>query len=695
MKNGYGAPFVSVVDGEDKHIRALVVSLKYSYRQEGGDTCMIKLRSANTSLVDLAEIQHGKKLVVKWGYIRGQASPERTVYIIDSEEAFDEKGVMVTLKCFPRAEYMKMVERNLIAPGSNIDEVAYTLAKASGVEYTGTEDEYALRGGLNRKPITQNDDGTENNAIDNTAVYRHRHYDLVVQAGIKDYSQIEKMKAAEPGGPWDLVARDDTLVMVKRDFSAPPERYWRWKGGDGQLLKFKYSSNNRDKLSKATNVEVSEWNGESKTFKEGNFNSTTDTNTVLGEQQPTSVRSSTLSQAVDDSGAPFKDVILGTIVPGYASGRIAEETIKYFNGEDDPDGLNDEFYLEEGEREAEDLDEPSNPLKGYASTSIDSSGRVWYTPFDGTPTVDQFGGDLPDDVGELKNLDRIVPFNAIVPLDLSTKIISTDPDASDDRGGAGNAAALGDNERAKAAMEIHSGSAKMVGYPSTMSGTIISILGVGVKNSGNWYILEATHVVEVGKAYLMDTKLLRNGAGLSDTGGNLTKTNLPTNNEPSTATEKEEQILITEAPVSETCRLLTLAEKEIYAGTILASQEAVGFYNYLNTGFEIKEGLETYKDLDGTVQYGSILFDLILDLEDRRFVDLLALVNNNVTSERVKKLLTNFEKEYGKMATAIDRGIICPKDENEKVLKPRLDLSMKALRTYLTKISTLLESKGL
>jgi len=70
------------------------------------------------------------------------------------------------------------------------------------------------------------------------------------------------------------------------------------------------------------------------------------------------------------------------------------------------------------------------------------------------------------------------------------------------------------NWRDEANLKNNPGYIEAIGDPNIVKGKIITILGVGKKHSGNWYITKVEHLIGDGKSYMMRIDIVRQGSNI-------------------------------------------------------------------------------------------------------------------------------------------------------------------------------------
>ena len=124
MQDGFASPFAFVYNDNEEQLPFKVTEFKYVYNESGEDLCNITIRSENTGVIDHPTVQAHKRILVIWGYMGQTASPKRVLYILDREEDFNTEGVVLTLKCVPKAFYLKLTQRQSVGEDVTIDDAS-------------------------------------------------------------------------------------------------------------------------------------------------------------------------------------------------------------------------------------------------------------------------------------------------------------------------------------------------------------------------------------------------------------------------------------------------------------------------------------------------------------------------------------------------------------------------------------------
>lgn len=471
MKQGFGAVYARVFNekGEDLDLR--LRRFVYTHSEKADDVCVIVAESMDPMFPDHPDLQEGKALKMVWGYIGGEQSQPRKVYIWDIKVRFGQNGVELTLECLDGLAYAKMKTSTAVRTNVTAEDIAKQIADDNGLKVVT---EFGREINTGRRQVIYQEPGSlspYSEAIDNTAVVKQHfiRHEFLTQGNKSDVEMLQQAVALEPDGPYDVVGRDDDLIIRKRDYSKKPIRALTYKGEDGHLIEFVPETKNRGTAA-AQEVEMKGWDKDNKSFYQGSVDESTDKNVRLGEElEPSKQENATLGDINGNSpGAP-------PLEKEKAKGTNMDFEIFKLNTESPALRVENRNY-----RPAKLM---GNSIGGIQITKENEKVQVGYTQ-------------AIDNTAVLLKTYR-------VPQKKTT--IET-PEAPP------NAGPIGNTERAKAAEEKNPGTVVMIGDPTIMSGEIISIINASKKYSGNYYISRAEHDVDFQAGYLLTLQVSRNGS---------------------------------------------------------------------------------------------------------------------------------------------------------------------------------------
>lgn len=482
------SPYLEVLDANRNAIKAQVKSIRYVYDEALDDQSVVVLESDDSNYVDIPAIQEDKAIYIIWGYIGiPESETMRKAYITDSIADFTATGVILTLKCLPKASYLKANSSANVSDDTDLPSFTEEAAKRLGLSLNNELGEGfgVVQTGFSKpaeivyeKFNNPNDPNDPRNgaiiqrgisaASDSARVrrdYAWKTYGSLPQANRSDAQVIEGMKNNEPLDNLVVSGRDDEVTIKQRNFSQPPVRAYEWRGGKGKLLEFKSGIKNTFNRSKSMLNTSDGWDPSTKTHIKGDVKNTLNGNEVLGESVPVNIE-----EILQDE----------TDYPG---------NVQYH-------GLFEQY---------ETTDEDGNKLQSYIRNSeLNGKSKFifrekkGYVP--GKFTKDSYL--LEQDVSSRIELKDVIP----VRFGKHNSSIEQNPESI------AGAVTQDQSDRTK---ELNKSSAVVLGDPLMVEGKIVRVDGVGRKYSGNWYITKAEHVVDES-GWLTILEITRNARGPVD-----------------------------------------------------------------------------------------------------------------------------------------------------------------------------------
>lgn len=483
------SPYIKILDSQKAVLNLQLRSLEYTYSESLEDHSKVVLESNNTTDVDTTEIQEDQSIHIVWGYV-GIPHTEtiRKVFIIDSKCEFTNTGVKITLRCLPKATYLKynaksVVRNNTSIPnlveelggrlGIGVENLVDTQESTSQVVKTGFSKPAELLYDVYNNPNDPNDPRNGNivrrgisSASDSARVrrdYSWKTYSSIPQNNQSDAQLLNAMQKLEPLDNLVISGRDDNITIKQRDFSQTPVILYRWGGENGTLLSITTSINNTFNKPRAMLTSTDGWDSLNKTFIQGDVKNTLEGSTLLGSK---------LNVNIEES--------LNTEVSGYPG------NVKYY-------GLFEEYNTEDSE---------GNKISSFIrNDELNGNSKFVFREKKGY-VPGKFSKDgylLEQDVVSRVELKGVIPVRY-------AKHMSTIEDNSADIAGAGI------EERSSRTLEMYRCSASAIGNPNLTEGKIIRITGIGRKYSGNWYITKARHEVDT-KGWIVHMDISRNAQG--------------------------------------------------------------------------------------------------------------------------------------------------------------------------------------
>lgn len=513
IDHGYGAPFVRLFYQKDsksliQELTFQLDSFSYKYDEEDDDVADIELQFESRNEPDREQWKQRTELLLMWGYIQGENSPVRKIYVQDMDWEFSGGKVSLKLKATDKAVSMKFEDSNEVHKNTNIIGVAKKMADTHKIkaflmgddngdppdfnnvpikpgEYVG---DYLTRVGKSRGgkkfeskrlyvriPIDNttinalNDPSTSNKKFDKPAPSikvlneeekknidaiiqsvtpdtqrNFKVYENIPQAGKTDAALLKEYLAKQKGG-YILDTRDDEITIRRRNFNQAPIKTYTYGGDKGDIISFKPMSKIRSKKSKAMAVGVAGWDPLNKNTYAGTITGLSDSNPTLAKFRQM------LRFYTDLSNQPGGGVLK------------VEQPIKIAQP-----------YLGS-------IESRSDHAQDYTKVDLGLYSRV---------TVN-------DKVAALKKA-------------MDNYIKTLQNGAYDPSGNAEDGYNNAFNERKAAELKMNPATATVYGDPTITVGKIITILGVSKKYSGNYYIISADHRVR-SNGFITELQMVRQG----------------------------------------------------------------------------------------------------------------------------------------------------------------------------------------
>lgn len=504
--------------------------ISYFFSSKNTDRTQLDIESSDPWITDIPGLQNFCSITVEWGYLEGPRV-RKQVTILDRSEEFTETGVCLQLFCYPKGMSLQLDTGNGVYSGT-FDEVANKIAEEHGLEYVSllgysdpiittleeTKEEINQKFGISKldnelavtgysvvnimKPGETPDNRNNTTAVDNTSAPLNTY--TFVQGNKSKLSMLNDYVNKEPGGPFAVVVSDNKLIKKKIDTGSPRKRSYYWKGGDGELLKFHLTTKNKENLKDAMNTNIGGWDKETKTYLSADFNASTDKTPRLGKSEPYSPK---IKGASSNVGIPLQSSSQGTVY------TIGEDSFLRNDKFGDiklptPKQVEKEPSVVELLESQEDVgtSESSNPANSpwNPQRSERQNGDITYVKLDArlSNTGQGFGpeGQIRGDVDNV-GVERKAMYNNLGRLTICP--------GNPDKDGYGNDASA---NRTEAALDTNTVEATILGDPLVENHVISAFYNVGKKNSGDWYIIKANHIVEVGQGYIVNLTLSKNAS---------------------------------------------------------------------------------------------------------------------------------------------------------------------------------------
>lgn len=288
LKETLGMPFAWVFDnnespifvkdeyGRDTNLNYLICNFKYKYDEENDDECKIKIRVVKQEQLNNPIFNVDTKLKVQWGYVLPQGkilkSHLRLVCIRDKEKDYKADGITLELICTDAISYLKNIRCTMVSDHDNLGDFIQEIGQGKYKATITVKGKTKLIAKQNfKKPqiiedktpieklkeipkpgINDIDSRNKQKSIDNWNKFDknikenfewYKEPDKVIKGKSKAIPQeIEDRLNEEPGGPYYLNTRDDSINIIKRDFNQVPFAKYTYAGGHGELIEFKPKS---------------------------------------------------------------------------------------------------------------------------------------------------------------------------------------------------------------------------------------------------------------------------------------------------------------------------------------------------------------------------------------------------------------------------------------------------------------------
>jgi hypothetical protein len=463
MKNNLN-PFVTVVDFRGNTLSDAISDFSYKFSEEEDDACDITFDGPDPKMADRAEFQEGKLMVVKWGYIGGSISRERTVFIFDTKTDYTEEGIKLSLTCHEKFALAKMdsvSNKNLrqLKKDTPIIFSPEVLSNLSLEVEKGSPELNALLkdNNINLKTVKKG-----NAQGGNTVVTYYN-------GNLSTFQNLRSFLDKTPGGPYVIDSRDNSVTIRTRNFAQPSTVSYTYGGDGNALLKFSPETKNRSKGSNVNKIKVTSWDRKKKQAVTHQITASDDTGVVLALQTP-------LKDWTDISGID-KPIPMNWFLKDQP-GALARLGIK------------------RGDRAA---NTDKGTAEQYQGKLIVTKGKLPTGPQNVVKlAMGADYGSRTSGEGKLVAIDNTAvykkKFEVLNDSPLPTKSIISNEDPT-------KAKAHAENHRRSEELKNNPATGEVEGNPILETGQIITIKGVANKHRGNYYIKACEHKIGGNEAY--------------------------------------------------------------------------------------------------------------------------------------------------------------------------------------------------
>jgi len=278
------------------------------------------------------------------------------------------------------------------------------------------------------------------------------------------------MVANEPTDNLVIDGRDDDLIIRVRDLGQTPLKSYTFRDEPGNLLSIQPGSKNDQFKKEGVSNNVSGWNEEDKEFIEGEINRTHSTAEALSDTVDV-----TPEQLIKDK--VYKD-INNTADRPLAIGGIFESEYQGVDENGNP------FYKK---KLVQKLDSTKTSWVHFIKRGV-RPGQLNYQTGQMTSAIDNVGIQTEGYIG-------VTPKEVIRTIETSKADI----------------AGKGVNKQSNGELNIYQGTATIQGDIELQSSKVISILGIGIKYSGNYYLESVSHEITPENGFICYCSLLKTG----------------------------------------------------------------------------------------------------------------------------------------------------------------------------------------
>ena len=583
--------FYLAEDGKFKVSPYSVTKLSYKYSEEGDDVATITIETSDTGVTDRPEFQKGKCLKVRWGYLEGP-SKTRKVFIRDIDPEFSgtvSVTIKGTDKASYTKDFYS--QKIYTADTDNEDDefnflkVAYDLCAKYGLKLRISGKDVEVKadpnsnpknsGVTNKVPNFRNKVNGTNNArvvgidcldIPDSLTDNLNSYSSYPQANKSDWHIIWEMLKKEKSGPWVVTGKDDILIISQRDLTKKAYKSYTYRGGNGELIKVSISDKGQMTESEAESIATTSWdpkNGEFNFSGKDTFNTLTDKlnsytqetslvnlglegiSTYFGVKTGSalvswaasklgmakfafrglsSLESFGVTLAIEGmayNARKYKDEVNTGVAQPFSNGTV-------INPDDDPAKNPNAVYVPGGGVDKKVV----IPKVGVLIKHIRPKGPVYKNFFDPGYNEVTYSVDWQETMKMRQEEDKLKASNVDMTNQLSQVQNMLDNKGFLNRYSSDNNSDIADAEANNLKSDNDLDKIKVsgvaIGDPSIEDMQIITLNNIGKKYSGNYYVKECTHEVDINSGYLLILDDLRSNAqGIADGNATVESTKTP------------------------------------------------------------------------------------------------------------------------------------------------------------------------
>lgn len=511
MKQGYGSPYIKAFTSLGE-IRDRITDFSYKFSQKGDDVCQLRVEGDDELMPDSPIYQEGVQYTMVWGYIGDNESQKRLVILRNIKVSYTEEGIALDLLFTDKASLIKTNSSKRVYNNATIKDVAQDVANRNGLLAVGTTAPVATGNPppANNQPASNTEDSGgvtqmfndfAEGLFDYFGINRLfendtdlREYETLPQANKSDYELLRDAADNDPSGPYEVVGRDNALIVHKPNFNQKPIRTYKWKGEDGHLLRFTPESKEYFVGAGHLGIGVTSINPFTKIATESVV--TEGNNGMTHKLAP--VISTPNYDGKDDGTSNVE-----------GKNDASTPTKKPTPVKDDPSIKDKKLKTVANNEKGDKSYSPQKQLGFEKERKETFKGRKFvFTDF--SPATE---------IKENKLTVASTPLVTAVPYTPTFLTGQHTPTVDDEKNATGKAASL----QNKKSLEKNPASAKIIGNVILESGKVLTLEHVAKKFSGNYYINECTHRINPGAEYYCDLEMVRNAQGkISKPGINTT-----------------------------------------------------------------------------------------------------------------------------------------------------------------------------
>ena len=512
MKQGYGSPYIKAFTSLGE-VRDRITDFSYKFSQKGDDVCTMRIEGDDELMPDFPIYQEGVQYTMIWGYIGETESQKRLVILRNIKVSYTEEGIALDLLFTDKASLIKTNSSKRVYNKATVKDVVQDVANRNGLLAVGTTGPTSTPNAppTNSNQTTANPEDSGgvtqifNDFVDGVFDYfginslfdddtQLRQYETLPQANKSDYEVVKEAADNDPSGPYEVVGRDNALIVHKPNFNQKPIRSYKWKGEDGHLLRFTPESKEYFVGAGHLGIGVTSMNPFTKVatetvVTEGNNGMTHKLAPVIATPNYDNKDDGTSSTAgTNDASTPTKKP-----TPVKEDPAVKDKKLRTI------------ATNEKGNKAYS----PQKQLGFEKERKETFKGRKFvFTDF--SPA-----SDIKADKLSAATSPLVTP----VPYTPTFLTGQHTPSTDDEKNATGKAASV----QNKKSLEKNPANAKIVGNVLLESGKVLTIEHIAKKFSGNYYVNECTHRINPGTEYYCDLELVRNAQGkISKPGVNTT-----------------------------------------------------------------------------------------------------------------------------------------------------------------------------